>query len=479
MKVTAKCRIRRLQESKLGHVPILSKPVAEIRPSPENDKLYRPIDPTSQAIQELAKSIRQYGVREPLVITIDGFILSGHRRFAAATLAGLLSVPVRIEPIRRIDDIDGFVRLLREYNRQREKSFDERIREELVSTDPDEAYQSLIDHRATSSTVLVEPLAIVGTKRRSEISDAKKPFLEAVQRVLEGRREFWPLSDRQVHYALLNDPPLKHASKPASIYGNNLQSYKTLCDLLTRARLAGLIPMEAIGDETRPVTNWDVSDGPANFIGRELDNFLKGYWRNLLQSQPNHIEIVGEKNTLAGILRPVAARYCIPMTIGRGYCSLPPRHAMAQRFARSGKEKLIVLLVSDFDPDGEEIAASFARSLRDDFGIESVHPIKVALTTEQVERFQLPPVMKAKHGSAQYEKFSALHGDSVFEVEALDPKDLQDILSETIDSVIDRELFNRELDAEKRDAAFLQTVRVTVKDALRDVPLDAEGGDSE
>lgn len=53
-------------------------------------------------------------------------------------------------------------------------------------------------------------------------------------------------------------------------------------------------------------------------------------------------------------------------------------------------------MVSDFDPDGEEIAHSFARSMRDDFGIQKVHAVKVALTGEQVHEFGLPRLMVAK-----------------------------------------------------------------------------------
>ena len=90
-------------------------------------------------------------------------------------------------------------------------------------------------------------------------------------------------------------------------------------------------------------------------------------------------QIVAEKNTVAPILRTMAERYCIPLTSGRGYCSLPPRHAMAERFRKSGKERLVLLLVSDFDPDGEQIAESFASSMRRDFGIANVDAVKVTL----------------------------------------------------------------------------------------------------
>src|SRR5207302_7052780 len=123
----------------------------------------------------------------------------------------------------------------------------------------------------------------------------------------------------------------------------------------------------------------------------QLDGFLKFYYRNLMQSQPNHIEIVGEKNTVAGIIRPVAMDYTVPYTIGRGYSSLPPRRDMAVRFWRSGKEKLLLVVLADQDPEGEDIGRSFAQSMRDDFGITNIVPIKVALTAEQVESLHLPP----------------------------------------------------------------------------------------
>ena len=151
---------------------------------------------------------------------------------------------------------------------------------------------------------------------------------------------------------------------------------------------------------------------------------------------------------------------------------MPPRYAMAQRFQKSGKDKLILLFVSDFDPDGEEIAQSFARSMRDDFGVDDIHPIKVALTADQVAEYALPPQMSAKPTSVNYEKFVEQYGDDVFEVEALDPDDLQQILRNAIDSVIDVDAFNAEIEAEARDAAFLDGVRETVHEALQEMKWD-------
>ena len=70
---------------------------------------------------------------------------------------------------------------------------------------------------------------------------------------------------------------------------------------------------------------------------------------------------------------------------------------MAQRYWASGKEKLVLLVLSDFDPSGEDIAHSFARSMRDDFGISKIVPMKVALNRNQIDRLGLPPQMTKAH----------------------------------------------------------------------------------
>ena len=452
------------------HVWIL---IHDLKPSPENDAIYKPVDPADRDIVSLAKSIAARGLLEPIVVTADRFIVSGHRRLAAAKVAGIETVPCRVLPIKRGDNPDEFVRLLREHNRQREKTNAERLREEIITASEEDAVAELWSYRREKAAVQVAAIKPGTGRARSASSSAKQPMLQAVQAVIESRREFWPLSDRQIHYAILNDPPLRHASKPGSTYRNDRASYGDLCDLLTRARLAGDIPFEAIGDETRPVELWQVYENVRPFVTLERDHAFRNYWRDLMQSQINHFEIVGEKNTIGSILRPVAMEYTIPITIGRGYCSLPPRHAMAERFRASGKEKLVLLFASDFDPEGEDIAASFARSMRDDFGIEEVHAIKAALTFEQVREHKLPPIMKAKQrDKGRGKKFVSKYGEDVFELEALPPETLQAILRQHIEAVIDRDAFDAEIEAERRDAKFLAGVRNTVNDVLSDIDFE-------
>ena len=457
---------------------IIVVPLSSITPSPLNNKLYRPVDPGDPEIIALARSIAQIGLQEAIVITIDNVILSGHRRYVACKLAGLTEVPCRRVNVRSTDQ--DFLPLLREYNRQRVKSIDEVIREEVITADPEESHRLLVEHRQRVSRVDADTITIEGHKHRARITAAKEPFLQAILDVLRDRRDYWPLTDRQIHYALLNDPPLIHTSKPDTYtnkkgklchnrYANCLECYKALCELVTRARLAGLIPFQAIDDPTRPIVTWQVYREPAGFIRGQLDDFLKGYYRDLMQSQPNQIEIVGEKNTIDNIIRPVAMEYCIPMTIGRGYSSLPPRKKMAERFQQGGKERLVILMLSDFDPEGEDIAHSFARSMRDDFDIKNILPIKVALTADQVEEMDLPLQMKAKEGSSRYAGFVKKHGDDVFELEAVPPAELQQILGQAIDRELDVKAYNAEIDAEKQDAARLEGIRRGIMASMGDI----------
>jgi hypothetical protein len=449
-----------------------------IRPAPENDQVYRPVDPNDPDILALAESIREFGVKVPLVVTYDGYLLSGHRRWVASRLAGLKTVPCCFDPIYRLTDGDGpvnpeFLRLLTEYNRHREKSLDEKLREQVITADPHESYESLLEYRRESARIDVATMVIPEAKRRKRISPAKAPFLAAIQKVIAELQPYWPLSDRRIFYALFNDPPLIHASKPKSRFRNHKTCYNALTELLTRARLTGEIPFDVIADETRTVETWIVHRSVGDFLRGEIGRLFKGYWRDLMASQPLHIEIIGEKNTLAGTLRPVASEYCIPLTLGRGFCSLPPREKLARRFAQSGKEKLLLLVASDFDPEGEVIATSFARSMRDDFGIASIEAIKVALTAEQVAMMDLPPGGQIK-GGKNAPGFKAKYGDTVYELESLPPDTLQRILRQTIDSVIDIDLFNQELAQEQEDAAKLENVRRRVQLALAGLDLESE-----
>lgn len=453
-------------------------PVGLIQPAAVNGDIYRPVDPCDPDLLRLAETIAEHGILHPLLITTDHVILSGHRRFCAAKLAGLKAVPVLFDEIASTDS--EFVQRLVVANTAREKTLDEVLRETVVcDATAEEAHGQLLhdrSQRAKRSVVGVKSLIDMGeTRKRAQISAGRWPFLQAVAGVIESLREYWPLSDRSIHYQLLNDAPMrwtshsKRAKKPSERYRNDKKSYCDLTRLLTQARFEGLVPFEAIHDPTRPVTQWSVHNTAGEYVRESVNDFLRGYARDLLQSQPHHIEVVCEKNTLASVLRAVCMEYTVPLTIGRGYCSVPPRKAMFDRFIASGKDGLVLIVLSDHDPDGTTIAESLARSLRDDFKVRggAITPVRAALTDTQIKDLALPPNKEtAKESSANFESFVSRYGHNVYELEAVPLAKLQQMLRDAVDSVLDHEAFNAEVAREADDARDIKINRQRVMAAL-------------
>lgn len=447
-------------------VKILEKCIDDIHPAEVNDDVYKPVDPSDPRIIELAQSISDHGLLTPITITTDGVILSGHRRHCAARMAGLHTVPVIVDSCTSTDD--DFLPRLVAANKQREKTLDEVLREAVVESTPEEAHQALVMHRYRRSLVASDDqMTVRAASKRSELSPASQQHVDAIMVVLDSLADFWPLSVRQIHYQLLNDPPLRHAGKPDSTYRNDDKSYARTTDVCLRMRLAGIIPWEAIHDPTRPVTNWAASRTAGEFIRREMDGFLKGYYRDLMQSQPNHIEVVAEKNTVQQVLRSVCSDYTIPLTISRGFCSGPPRQGIADRYVKSGKDHLILIVLTDHDPDGTAIAESLAASMKSEFGIGLLEAHRAALTHDHVKRLKLPPsTEQAKRSSTNYDKFVKRFGTNVYELEAVAPATLQQMLRDKIDSVIDRQAFQHEVEQEQRDAAEIANVRARAMAAI-------------
>lgn len=106
-------------------------PVGEIYPNPDQPRK----DFDEEKLEELAMSIREYGVLEPIVVTPRGgkfMIIAGERRFRASLLAGLTSIPARA--IEADDALVEELALLENIQRQ-----------DLNIIEEGKAYQRLLD----------------------------------------------------------------------------------------------------------------------------------------------------------------------------------------------------------------------------------------------------------------------------------------------------------------------------------------------
>lgn len=93
----------------------------DLKPHPISVSLYG-----DNHIDDLLESIKQYGILTPLTITKEKRIISGHRRWRVAIQIGLTSIPVEV---KTYDSELAEKRAILEFNRQREKTFSQKMNE--------------------------------------------------------------------------------------------------------------------------------------------------------------------------------------------------------------------------------------------------------------------------------------------------------------------------------------------------------------
>jgi len=83
---------------------------------------------------------------------------------------------------------------------------------------------------------------------------------------------------------------------------------------------------------------------------------------------------------------------------------------------------------------------------------------------------------RAKTSSSNYARYIEAYGtDFVYELEAVAPNVLQRLLTQSIDSVIDRKAFNAEVAQERGDAAHNAAVREIVLRTLQSQISESRG----
>jgi ParB-like chromosome segregation protein Spo0J len=77
-------------QEKEANVKVELRGIETIRPYEQNPRL------NDQAVGAVAKSLREFGFRQPIVVDADGVIICGHTRWKAAQKLGLKQVPVHV-----------------------------------------------------------------------------------------------------------------------------------------------------------------------------------------------------------------------------------------------------------------------------------------------------------------------------------------------------------------------------------------------
>ena len=265
-------------------------------------------------------------------------------------------------------------------------------------------------------------------------------------------RDFWPLTLRQIHYRLVSNGTRK----------NTRSAYTDLSKLIKWMRIDEKIPWYAITDRIRSVSAKRGFENLEQFIKLELRNMFQGYSRCRVQGQDKYIEIWVEKDTLKRIFEDVVWPYCMRCVVCRGYQSVSFLADFYQRATRAidlGQEP-VILYFGDLDASGVQMFEATQETLENELDLAGVTFKRCGLLPEHIERYSLPNDPKAiKKTDTRYRTFSERFGDVAVELDAMPPRELQNLLRECIEAEIDLDRFQSEKMQEEVDQEAIKEFR--------------------
>lgn len=243
---------------------------------------------------------------------------------------------------------------------------------------------------------------------------------------------------RQIYYHLFSTGLIKLTQN----------EYHRVGQFLTKARKRGYIPFDWIEDRSRtPLWKMLYADLP-HFLSTLKKSYNKNTWNN----QENFVIVLIEKEALAPIIWDIAQEYNVSVFPTKGFSSwsmfVENIRDLVQFFGEG--KRLVVLVLSDLDPSGQYIKNDYVNKFQfmcDELAFKMPEMRKIAMTEEQVKKYNLPPMKK------KYKDKGVL---DIWELDALDPKILRNIVKEAIEHYLDLENLKMDLEAEGKDKNTLQ-----------------------
>ena len=251
----------------------------------------------------------------------------------------------------------------------------------------------------------------------------------------------YALSLRQLYYQLVSQNVIENSEK----------SYKRISDVMSDARYAGQISWEALEDRTRSVRSLSHWKCPSEIIESASRSFHHDLWRK----QRNRVEVWVEKDALTGVLERVCNRNDVSYFSCRGNTSTTEMWRGAQRlraYQRQGQQPC-VLYLGDHDPSGLDMSRDVEQRLNE-FGASAIVR-RLALNLDQIERWR-PPPQPAKQSDSRYREYVRTTGQKQsWELDALDPTTLSDLVENAIKSLRDPSGWQEAIEEQEQERKLL------------------------
>jgi len=223
------------------------------------------------------------------------------------------------------------------------------------------------------------------------------------------QRQGYDLTLRQLYYQFVSKGWIP----------NKDTEYKRLGNIISDARLAGLLDWGYIVDRTRNLRGLGHNASPSS----ALYSAAYGYQLDMWANQPHYVEVWIEKDALVGVITKACIDLDVPFFSCRGYTSQSELWGAAQRLIRhtNNGQKAVIIHLGDHDPSGIDMTRDITERLAM-FGA-NCQIERIALNMDQIRRYD-PPPNPAKLTDARAEGYIKRHGSSSWELDALDPTTL-------------------------------------------------------
>lgn len=222
---------------------------------------------------------------------------------------------------------------------------------------------------------------------------------------------------------------------------NTDKNYKRLGAIINDARLAGLIDWYHLIDRTRNLRALEHFEDATDALNKVADWYHVDMWEN----QKVRPEVWVEKDALVGIVQRVCDELDVPYFSCRGYTSQSEMWRAGQRLARwhnAGYQTHIIHL-GDHDPSGMDMSRDIFDRLEMFMGGTSFK--RIALNMDQVKEYG-PPPNPAKITDSRAKAYIQEFGDDSWELDALDPNTLTNLIKNAVDPLCDRDIWRKDLD---------------------------------
>lgn len=253
------------------------------------------------------------------------------------------------------------------------------------------------------------------------------------------------LTLRQLYYQFIS----------GNLLENKQDSYRRLGKIISNARLTGLVDWSAIKDLTRNLRGTTHWTNPGQIVRAAARGFCLDHW----EGQKYKPEVWIEKEALIGVIENICRELDVDYFACKGYVSQSEMWSASQRFELvyyNGQTPIIIHL-GDHDPSGIDMTRDIFD--RQDLFLKDIDcPVeRIALNMDQINKYD-PPPNPAKLTDSRSEKYVQKYGNDSWELDALEPVVLRDLIKKAVLKYRDDNIYNDVLKQEREYLNILAKV---------------------